>query len=96
MHSASVQQGDTWLQNHMDGYVQWAKTHNSLLVVTWDEDDGSTTNQIPTLFVGPMVKTGTYSEPINHYSLLRTLEDLYTLPYANNSASATSISDVWK
>jgi len=96
MHSASVQQGDTWLQNNMDGYVQWAKTHNSLLIVTWDEDDGSTANQIPTLFVGPMVKTGTYSESINHYSLLRTLEDLYKLPYANNSASATSISDVWK
>ena len=96
MHSASIQQGDTWLQKNMDGYVQWAKTHNSLLIVTWDEDDGSSSNQIPTLFVGPMVKTGTYSETIDHYSILRTLEDLYSLPYANNSATATSISDVWQ
>ena len=96
MHSASVQQGDTWLQNHLDGYVQWAKTHNSLLIVTWDEDDGSTTNQVPTLFVGPMVKAGNYSESINHYAVLRTLEDIYKLPYANNSANATSISDVWR
>ena len=95
MHSASIQQGDAWLQNHLDGYVQWAKTHNSLLIVTWDEDDGSTTNQVPTLFVGPMVKAGTYSESINHYAILRTLEDLYKLPYVNNSANAVSISDVW-
>ncbi len=96
MHSASIQQGDTWLQNHLDGYVQWAKTHNSLLIVTWDEDDGSAANQVATIFVGPMVKVGTYSESIDHYSILRTLEDLYKLPYANNSATATSISDVWQ
>jgi phosphatidylinositol-3-phosphatase len=96
MHSASIQQGDTWLKNNMDGYVQWAKTHNSLLIVTWDEDDGSASNQIPTIFVGPMVKGGTYSEMINHYAVLRTLEDFYKLPYANNSATATPISDVWQ
>jgi len=96
MHSASIQQGDTWLKNNIDSYVQWAKTHNSLLIVTWDEDDGSASNQIPTLFVGPMVKVGAYTEAINHYTILRTLEDFYMLPYANNSASATPISDVWQ
>ncbi len=96
MHSASVQQGDSWLQNNIDGYAQWAKTHNSLLIVTWDEDDSSASNQIATIFVGPMVKPGTYSESINHYTVLRTLEDLYKLPYANNSANATPISDVWQ
>lgn len=96
MHSASIQQGDTWLKNHLDGYVRWAKANNSLLIVTWDEDDGSTSNQIPTIFVGPMVKQGQYSENINHYNVLRTLEDMYGLPYANNSASATPITDAWQ
>ncbi len=96
MHSASVQEGDSWLQNHLDGYARWAQTHNSLLIVTWDEDDGSTANQIPTLFVGPMVKTGKYSESIDHYRVLRTIEDIYKLPHANNSANATPINDVWK
>ncbi len=96
MHSASVQQGDTWLQNNIDGYQQWEQTHNSLLIVTWDEDDSASGNQIPTLFVGPMVKAGQYSESINHYNTLRTLEDMYGLPYANNSATVATISDVWK
>ena len=95
MHSASVQKGDSWLKNHLDGYVQWAKANNSLLIVTWDEDDGSTSNQIPTLFVGPMVKQGRYGENINHYNVLRTLEGMYGLPYANNSGSAAPITDVW-
>lgn len=96
MHSGSIQQGDSWLKNHIDSYVQWAKTHNSLLIVTWDEDDGSSSNQIPTFFVGPMVKAGQYSESINHYNVLRTLEAIYGLPFANNSANVTTISDTWQ
>jgi phosphatidylinositol-3-phosphatase len=35
----SILKGDTWLQDHLDAYYQWAKTHNSLLIVTWDESD---------------------------------------------------------
>ena len=95
MHDGTIQQGDTWLKSHLDSYVQWAKTHNSLLIVTWDEDDSSHSNKIPTIFVGPMVKTGQYSENINHYNVLRTIEDMYSLPYAGNSSTATPISDVW-
>ena len=91
-----VPQGDAWLQNHLDGYVQWAKTHNSLLIVQWDEDDNTSVNQIPTIFVGPMVKPGQYGENINHYNVLRTLEDMYGLSPLGNSASAASITDCWQ
>ena len=35
----SIPKGDTWLKNNLDNYYQWAKTHNSLLIVTWDESD---------------------------------------------------------
>ncbi len=95
MHDGTVAQGDSWLQQHIDGYVQWAKANNSLLILTWDEDDSSSNNQIPTIFVGAQVKAGGYSETINHYSVLRTMEDAYGLPYAGASASATPITDVW-
>ena len=93
MHNGTIQQADSWLQSNINPYVQWAKTNNSLLIVTWDEDDGTQNNQIPTIFVGPMVKVGQYSETITHYTVLRTLEDAYGLPYANNSATATPITD---
>ena len=96
MHDGTIQQGDSWLKTNIDSYVQWAKTNNSLLIVTWDEDDSSQSNQIPTIFVGPMVKTGQYTETINHYNVLRTLEDMYGLPAANNSATATAITDCWQ
>jgi hypothetical protein len=35
----SIPAGDAWLQQNLDGYYQWAKTHNSLLIVTSDEND---------------------------------------------------------
>lgn len=95
MHDGTIQQGDTWLQNNMNAYAQWAKTHNSLLIVTWDEDDSSQSNQVPTLFVGANVTPGKYSEQINHYSVLRTLEDAYGLGHLGGSASATPITDVF-
>jgi hypothetical protein len=96
MHDGTVQQGDTWLKNNLDSYAQWAKTHNSLLVVTWDEDDQTVVNQIPTFFVGQMVQPGSSGQTINHFGVLRTLEDLYGLSYAGASASATPITSIWQ
>jgi hypothetical protein len=91
----TVGTGDAWLRANIDPYVEWARNNNSLLIVTFDEDDHSLGNQIPTLFVGPMVKPGQYSEAVDHFSVLRTVEDMYQLPYAGASASATSIADIW-
>jgi phosphatidylinositol-3-phosphatase len=95
MHDCSVSTGDTWLKNHLGGYATWARTHNSLLVVTFDEDDRSASNQIPTLFYGAHVATGSYSEHITHYTVLRTLESLRGLGCTANSCSATAITDIW-
>jgi hypothetical protein len=95
MHDGTIQQGDTWLQNNIDSYAQWAKTHNSVLIVTWDEDDGTQNNQIPTIIVGQNIVPGQYNEQINHFNVLRTIEDMYGLSYAGSSATATPITDIW-
>ncbi len=96
MHDGTITQGDTWLKTNLDPYVKWAASNNSLLIVTWDEDDSSSANQVATIFSGPMVKTGSYPEHIDHYAVLRTLEDLYHLPYVGSSASAVPITDIWR
>jgi phosphatidylinositol-3-phosphatase len=90
-----ISRGDTWLKSNLEAYVQWARANNSLLIVTWDEDDGSGENRIPTMFVGPMVRPGRYGRSIDHYSVLRTLEEMYGLPALGNAASADAIRDVW-
>ncbi|GAA4250040.1 alkaline phosphatase family protein [Dactylosporangium darangshiense] len=95
MHDCSVATGNTWLQKNLDAYAQWAKTHNSLLIVTFDEDNRAALNQIFTVFVGANVKAGSYSEQINHYNVLRTIEGAYGLPGINGAASLSPITDVW-
>ena len=96
MHDCSIATGDTWLHNNLGAYATWASTHNSLLIVTFDEDDSRTTaNQITTIFYGQQVRAGNYAERIDHFSVLRTMEDMYGLPYAGAAATATSITDVW-
>lgn len=95
MHDGTVAQADTWLQGQVDGYVTWAKQHNSILLLTWDEDDNRAGNQIPTLFVGAGITTGQYSEHIDHYTVLRTLQDAYGLAPIGASATADPILDIW-
>ncbi|MGA2400326.1 MAG: alkaline phosphatase family protein, partial [Syntrophobacteraceae bacterium] len=35
----SIPAGDRWLQKNIDRYYQWAKDHNSLLILTFDENE---------------------------------------------------------
>jgi phosphatidylinositol-3-phosphatase len=96
MHDGTVAQADSWLQQHLSGYVSWAHAHNSLLIVTADEDDGSTDNRIPAIMAGAHVKAGHYAQRYNLYSLLRLIEDMYRLPRIANSAAATPITGIWR
>jgi acid phosphatase len=95
MHDCPVATGDAWLRAHLSGYADWAMTHDSLLIVTWDEDDGSAANQIPTIFAGQRVRPGRYSTPITHYSVLRTIADAYGLPHDGAASSARPITGIW-
>jgi len=99
MHSGKpedrIRNGDRWLSDHLGKYYQWAKDHNSLLIVTFDEglamgktgltdprSTGPMKNQIATVFAGARVKPGEYSEGngITHVNILRTIEAMYGLP----------------
>ena len=73
----AVKNGDAWLKKNIDAYYQWAKGHNSLLIVTFDESDDPTSfngltnpasryldieNRIPTVIAGAHVRHGDYPE----------------------------------
>jgi len=98
MHDCSVAEGDDWLRQNIDGYARWARTHNSLLIVTFDESESSNDrdNHIATLAVGQHVTPGSYTQRTDHYGLLRTLEDLYGLPPLGNSARTTGVAGLWR
>lgn len=96
MHDGTIAQGDTWLAANLDGYVQWAKTHNSLFVLTWDEDDSSSNNRIPTLLVGQSIIPGsTTNQLINHYNMLGTFEDMYGLPRIAGTVGLPALTGIY-
>lgn len=99
MHDCGVKVGDTWLSNQVPLILQSPafKNQNSLLVLTWDEDNGSDKNHIATLFIGKNVKPGYISEKsYTHYSLLRMIEQNWNLPsLTTNDAQAENILDIF-
>jgi phosphatidylinositol-3-phosphatase len=96
MHDGTVVQADTWLKDKLDGYVRWALKNHSLLILTWDEDDGGDNNRVMTLIVGQDVKPGRYDRHVTHYDLLRTLTDMYGVKSIGHGAEAKAIDDIWK
>jgi phosphatidylinositol-3-phosphatase len=90
-HSDSIAAADTWLKSHIKPYADWARTHNSLLVVTFDEDgatdashghaDRTGRDTIFTVFDGPSnrVIAGRYTERIDHLNVLATVLDRHGL-----------------
>jgi phospholipase C len=95
MHDCSVATGDAWLKAWVPiilaspGYA----SGNTALVITWDEDDGSASNQVATIVVSPSTPVGARSSTnFTHYSLLRTAEEQLGLPTTlGGAATATSM-----
>ena len=118
---ALIAAGDAWLRGNVGAYARWAAAHNSLLIVTWDEDDYSSVNHIATIFYGAHIKPGRYGEPnsttfvsvinadnqpsgppqyqpvqgVNHWNVLRTIEDIYRLGHIGGANKVAPITDIF-
>jgi acid phosphatase len=78
-HDGTVATSDAWLRRQLGGYAGWARTHHSLLIVTWDEDDNTTANRIATMAVGQGITPQRWTARASHYTLLRSIEDAFGL-----------------
>lgn len=95
MHDGTIEQGDDWVAAKLAAYATWAQTHNSLLIVTFDEDDDGALNRIPTIIVGEHVIPGSYAQRINHYTVLRTILAMYGLQPLAHAAEEAPITGIW-
>ncbi|WP_246672483.1 alkaline phosphatase family protein [Mesorhizobium sp. B3-1-6] len=96
MHDGTVMRADAWLKAHLRPYANWALRHNSLLIVTFDEDDYRLENRIFTVFYGARIKPGRYVERIDHYTLLRTIEDIEGTAPLGTTVVRKAVSSVWQ
>ena len=99
MHDCSVSTGDNWLANNLPAILNSPAclVDTCLLVLTFDEDDGSQSNQVLTLFAGSGAKTGgvVSSNSYTTYSLLRTVEYIFGLPaLTSNDSNASPMTDL--
>jgi len=95
MHDGTIEAADGWLKDHLGDYAEWATRHNSLLIVTFDEDDYHSSNRILTILYGDKVRAGQYSVRIDHQSVLRTLTTIEGIPPLGESRSRTAIRGIW-
>jgi acid phosphatase len=99
--STNIPNGDAWIGPHVDSILgSAAYAEGGLLVVVWDEDDGSggitgTDDPVPIFVMSPFAKNGGYASATkaDHYSLLATFEDGLGLARLGSAASATPLVD---
>ena len=94
MHDGTVADGDTWLSNNLPVIFNSPEyqSGSTAVFVTWDEGEGGKSNdcatnttdigcRVATLVISPSTVPETSSALLfNHYSLLRTTEDLLGVP----------------
>jgi acid phosphatase len=95
MHDCSISTGDTWASKNLPKLIAWDAANDGVLILTFDEDDGSHGNQIPTILMGN-VNPGQYSQKIDHYNVLRTILDVFGLKPMANTKTAAPIKGVIK
>ncbi len=100
--STAIPNGDTWFKKNLMPLVRWAAVpaNNTVVIVVWDEDDQCTgcTNNIPLLICSGIVKGGNVTSPkVNHYSLLKLMEEMFGITtFCGSSSTATEIpSSIW-
>jgi hypothetical protein len=95
MHDCPIQTGDRWLKNWVARITSSPlyKAGKTVVFITWDENDGTPGNRVPTIVVSPYTKPGTHNaSAFTHYSLLRTTEELLGIPtHLGQAAHAASM-----
>jgi len=88
-HDCSVQTGDAWLQRTIGQVLDSAeyRSGDTALFLTYDE--GGSDQHIATVVVSPSTPAGTsVGTAWNHYSMLRTTEEMLGLPVVLGKATA--------
>jgi hypothetical protein len=94
MHSSSVAAGDAFLKAFVPSIVDSPAFADSALFITWDEGSTSTNGggHIATIVVSPGMTPGSrFTASANHYSLLRTIEDAWSMPYLGETAAVAPL-----
>jgi hypothetical protein len=97
-HDTSVLASTQWLKPFLETLLKDpVRMKGTLIIITYDEAGAEPTNQIYTLFLGPVVKSNfEYHAKTSPYDVLRTIEDNFDLGTLGKGGSrAHAIETVW-
>jgi hypothetical protein len=90
-----VKAGDDWLSTEMPRIISYAKAHSGVIFITFDE--GSSTNKMPFLAIGPGVKVNyAGSVSYNHGSLVKSIEKILNVPVLSKVSGNNELADLFK
>lgn len=101
-HDTGVRFADSWASRFVPWLLSNPKfTQDMLLILTFDESGPFGNNRIFTAISGDMVKSNVdlpeLHSRLNHYNILRTIEDNFGLGTLGKSdSSAAAIEGIWK
>jgi len=96
MHDGTTAQGDTFLQNFLPLVTASPDFAHTLLIVSFDEGSTNTNGggHIYTAIKAPWLAARTVTTTYNHFSMLRTIEAIYGLPFLGAAATATTMTEI--
>jgi hypothetical protein len=91
----TIKAGDDWLKAELPRIISFVNAHSGVIFVTWDE--GSSTNKMPFLAIGPGVKVNyAGSVSYNHSSNVKSIEKILNLPVLSKVSGANELADLFK
>ena len=98
-HDTSVAYASNWLEGLMNSLTANPEfVSQTLVIVTFDESRSYSNNHIYTVLLGPNVKPGSTSDaPYNHYNLLKTIEETFSLGnLGREDSGAAPFTGIWQ
>ena len=100
-HDCSIAVADRYLSGLVPSLLERLSPHG-FLVLTFDEGGDALSSEagggrIATILVGPPVRSGAkVAAPRGHFSLLRTLEGVFGVPYLRGATGASDLSGAFR
>lgn len=100
-HSCPVSSGDRWLDSFVTPLLRSQALAGGAMFVVFDEGSFSDTRggggHVAAVVLGPTVRHGArLATRLDHYSLLRTIEEAWRLPLLGRSRTARPIVGIWR
>ena len=90
-HDGTLAQADAWLRLWMPVLMSGPDWRRGRLAIVVTFDEGDPVNQVPFVLIAPGVAGAVMTQPADHYSLTRLIDEVIGAPPLRQAASAPGI-----